>query len=88
MELRERYRAAAASIASSRATALVDLVCETPILTARLVEARLGVTRPTSLKLLRKLEEVGVLTQGDPGPRGQRRYLARELMATVTDDNE
>jgi len=86
VELRERYRGAAASIASSRGTALVDLVCETPIVTARLVEARLGVTRPTSLKLLRQLEEVGVLTQGDPGPRGQRRYLARELMAAVTDD--
>lgn len=88
VELRERYREAAASITSSRGTALVDLVCETPIVTARLVEARLGVTRPTSLKLLRQLEEVGVLTPGDPGPRGQRRYLARELMAAVTDDGE
>ena len=86
--LREEYRAAASAIASSKAMALVDVVCETPIVTARLVEGRLGVTRPTSLKLLRQLEGVGVLTEGDPGARGQRRYLARELMAAVTEEPE
>lgn len=64
----------------------MDLVCETPIVTARLAEARLGVTRPTSLKLLRQLKDAGILTAGDPGPRGQRRYLARELMAAVTNE--
>jgi Fic family protein len=84
--LRERYRAAASAIASSNGTALVDLVCETPIVSSRTVEARLGVTRPTALKLLRQLEAVGVLNEGDPGPRGQRRYLAQELMAAVTDE--
>ncbi len=86
VELRERYRVAASSIASSKATALVDLVCETPIVSSRMVETRLGVTRPTALKLMRQLEAVGVLSEGSPGPRGQRRYLARELMAAVTDE--
>jgi len=86
VELRERYRAAASSIASSNGTALVDLVCETPIVSSRTVEARLGVTRPTALKLLRQLEAVGVLSEGDPGPRGQRRYVARELMVAVTEE--
>lgn len=85
VELRERYRAAAAKIASSKAMALVDLVCETPIVSSRAVEARLGVTRPTALKLLRQLEKLGVLEQGRPGPRGQRRYLAGDLMKAVTD---
>lgn len=84
--LRERYREAAASIPSSNGMALVDLVCETPIVSARTVETRLEVTRPTALKLLRQLETLGVLEQGTDGPRGQRRYLARELMAAVTDD--
>lgn len=87
VELRERYRTAAAAITSSSAMTLVDLACETPILSARAVEARLDVTRPTALRLLRQLEEVGVLEEGRPGPRGQRRYLARELMAAVTDEN-
>jgi Fic family protein len=84
--LRERYRAAASAITSNKAMTLVDLVCETPIISSHAVEASLGVTRPTALKLLRQLEDVGVLTQGSAGPRGQRRYLARELMAIVTDE--
>lgn len=84
--LRERYRNAAASIASSKGMALVDLVCETLIVSSRGVEARLGVTRPTALKLLRQLEAVGVLSEADAGPRGQRRYVARELVAAVTED--
>ena len=86
VELRERYRVAASTIASSKAMSLVDLVCETPIVSSRAVETALGVTRPTALKLLRRLEEVGVLEEGRAGPRGQRRYLARELMAAVTDE--
>jgi Fic family protein len=86
VELRERYRVAASSVVSSKAMLLVDLVCETPIVSSRAVEESLGVTRPTALKLLRQLEVVGVLEEGNTGPRGQRRYLARELMAVVTDD--
>lgn len=86
VELRERYRVAASSIASSKAMLLVDLVCETPIVSSRAVEENLSVTRPTALKLLRQLEKVGVLEEGNTGPRGQRRYLARELMDAVTDD--
>jgi Fic family protein len=86
VELRERYRAAASAITSNKAIALVDLICETPIISSHAVEASLGVTRPTALKLLRQLEKVGVLEEGSPGPRGQRRYLAQELMAAVTDE--
>jgi Fic family protein len=87
VELRERYRVAATAISSSKAMMLVDLVCEVPIISSRAVEAKLGVTRPTALKLLRQLEEVGVLYEGTVGRRGQRRYLARELMAAVADDD-
>ncbi len=86
LALRERYCTLAAGISSARAMALVDLVCELPIVSARLVEQRLDVTRPTALKLLRQLAAVGVLEEGAAGPRAQRRYLARELMAAVEDD--
>lgn len=86
VELRERYREAASAITSSKAMMLVDLVCEVPIVSSRAVEARLGVTRPTALKLLRQLEEVGVLQEGTVGRRSQRRYLAGELMAAVADE--
>jgi len=44
------------------------------------------VSRPTAVRLLRQLEARGVLSDGRSGLRGQRRYVARELMATVTDD--
>jgi Fic family protein len=86
VELRERYRSAAAAVHSTNAMLLVDLVCETPIVSARIVEDRLGVTRPTALKLLRQLDNVGVLEEGVAGPRGQRRYLARELMNAIAED--
>ena len=75
VELREQYRDAASAIPSSNALTLVDLVCQTPILASRVVEASLGVTRPTALKLLRQLEAVGVLQESGSGPRGQRRDL-------------
>src|SRR5208283_856395 len=87
VQLRERYRAAASAIPSSNGMALVDLVCEHPIVSSRAVEDRLGVTRPTALKLLRQLEAVGVLTEVDQGPRGQRRYLAKELVTAVTEES-
>ncbi|HEY7961554.1 MAG TPA: Fic family protein [Solirubrobacteraceae bacterium] len=86
IELRERYRADASTIASSNALSLVDLVCETPIVSSQAVEKRLGVTRPTALKLLRQLADVGVLHEESAGPRGQRRYLARDLMTAVTEE--
>lgn len=83
VELRERYRHTAASIGSTNALALVDLICENPVVTTRLVEERLGVSRPTSLRLLRQLEDRGVLVESDPGARGQRRYEAAELLKVV-----
>jgi Fic family protein len=85
VNLRERYRSAVSTIPSSNATALVDLVCERPIISSRVVELRLGVTRPTALKLLRQLEAHDVLDELDPGPRGQRRYIARDLIAAATE---
>ena len=86
VQLREGYRAAATAIQSSNGMALVDLVCEHPIVSSRAVEDRLGVTRPTALKLLRQLEAVDVLAEADPGPRRQLRYVATELVAAVTEE--
>jgi Fic family protein len=86
VRLREDYRHAAASIGSANSLALVDLICENPLVTSRLVERQLGVSRPTSLRLLRQLEGLGVLEEDKAGARGQRRYLARELMAVVAEE--
>ena len=47
-------RATAAKLGSVNALHVVELMCEDPIVTIRLVEARLGVARPTALRLLRQ----------------------------------
>jgi len=41
------------------------------------------VRRPTALRLLRMLEERQVLSEGEHGIRGPRRYVAREMMAAA-----
>lgn len=84
--LRERYRAAGAELGNVNALQVVDLMCENPIVTSRLVEARLGVARPTALRLLRQLGRAGLLEEAAPGARGQRRYVARDLMDVLVAD--
>ena len=84
-QLREQYRQRAASLPSRNAIGLVDLACEAPVLTARLVTERLQVTRPTAGSLLRQLEGEGLLARTSAGDRGQRRYVAREILAALTD---
>ncbi|MGA8745474.1 MAG: Fic/DOC family N-terminal domain-containing protein [Solirubrobacterales bacterium] len=87
--LRESYLQKAATMGTPNAFALVDLICENPVVTTRSIEDRLSVSRPTALRLLRRMEEQGVLTEADPGARGQRRYVARAMMeAVVGDRNE
>ncbi|MDQ6775610.1 MAG: Fic family protein [Actinomycetota bacterium] len=85
--LTERYRATAAGLGSNNALQVVDLMCENPIVTTRLIEARLGVARPTALRLLRQLERAGLLNEAAHGLRGQRRYVARELMDVLVVDD-
>ncbi len=83
VELRDRYLEAAASLGTAHAVALVDLICENPVVTTRSIENRLGVSRPTALRLLRRMEERGVLSEQGAGARGQRRYVAEDLRALV-----
>lgn len=83
--LRDRYLEAATSLGTPNAVALVDLICENPVVTTRSIENRLGVSRPTALRLLRRMEERGVLSEQQAGARGQRRYVAEALMSAVTE---
>ena len=82
--LRERYRLAAGKAGTANALALVELICQNPIVTTKLTEDRLGISRPTALRLLRRMEDEGVLTEVSEGARGQRRYLARAMMDAVS----
>jgi DNA-binding PadR family transcriptional regulator len=54
------------------------------MLTTRSVEGNLRVSRPTALRLLKRMEEQGVLAEQKAGARGQRRYVAQGLMDAVT----
>lgn len=82
--LRDRYLEAATSLGTANAIAVVDLICENPVVTTRAIESRLEVSRPTALRLLRRMEERGILTEQEAGARGQRRYVAEDLMMLVT----
>lgn len=86
IDARERYREVAGEMSSPSAFGLVDLICVTPIVTAKSVEDELEVSRPTALRLLRAMEDRGVLTEAAEGARGQRRYVAREMMDAVVGD--
>jgi Fic family protein len=85
VDLRERYLDVASTLGTPNALALVELICENPVVTTRAIESRLEVSRPTALRLLRRMEERGVLVEGESGARGQRRYVAREMLAAVAD---
>lgn len=86
VDLREQYRDAAAAVGTANAMALVDLICENPVVTTKAIEGRLGVSRPTALRLLRRMEGQGVLREGDEGLRGQRRYVATAMMNAIAAD--
>jgi hypothetical protein len=66
---------------------LVNLVCEQPIVSSRAMEDPLGLTRPTALRMLRRLEAVDFLAEIDHGPPWQWRYVARELVAAMTEES-
>ena len=81
--LRESYLQTAVTMGTPNALALVDLICENPVVTTRSIEDRLSVSRPTALRLLRRMAEQGVLSESESGVRGQRRYVAQAMMDAV-----
>jgi Fic family protein len=82
VDLREGYRRRVPAQANLHS--LIDLTFESPVLTGRLVEQRLGVTRPTALRLLTVLAEHAVLRERSTGPRAQRRWDAPDIMSVLT----
>ncbi len=86
IDLRETYRARVIESTRSQAVLLVDSLLANPIINTRRVEARLGVKRPTSIRMLGLLEDLGILTEMDPGRRRQRRFMAEEVMRTIEEE--
>lgn len=85
-DLREHYRASVQATTRGIANQVVELALEQPVLNSRVVEARLGVSRPASLKALRQLESLGVLVEAGGGPRGQLRWRAHQVLSVLTDE--
>ena len=83
LALRDRYLEEVVGMGTAKGIDAVDLICYSPVVTARLMEQRLGVSRPTALRLLRRLEERGVLREDPRGTRGRRQYVAEEMMGDV-----
>lgn len=84
MDLRERYRTAVQAITRGAANQAVEVAFQQPVLTARLVERILSVSRPAALTALRQLTQAGVLVEASDGPRGQLRWRAHEVLAVLT----
>lgn len=85
-DLHHRYRERTMHATRSKAVALVDLVMAFPILTSTVVESKLDVSRPSAIRLLRQLVDVGILEETPTGIRNQSRFVAQELISMLTDD--
>jgi Fic family protein len=85
-DLREQHRSTVQAATRGIANQLVELAVEQPVLNSRVVEMRLGVSRPAALKALRQLAHLGVLVEAGGGPRGQLRWRAAEVLSVLTDE--
>jgi len=62
---------------------IVDLLFESPILSANQVVKRFGVTHPTAMQALRRLEEHRIV-QEITGKKRNRIYVAANILETLT----
>ena len=81
--LREDYRQRLSGSTRSQAISVIDHLFDSPIVTARTIEKHLGVSRPTALRTLDRLSELGIVTESAPGPRNMRRFVASEILALL-----
>jgi Fic family protein len=82
MDLREKYRSGLRG-SRSRAPEVVDLLFGNPVLTARLVANRLGMTPQGAVNLLRQLASLGTLRADVPGQGIVGRWYADDVLAIL-----
>ena len=83
VDLREQYRARVMESTRSQAVGLVDSLIANPIIHAQRVQRMVEVNRSTALRLLDLLKALRILTEIEPGPRRQRRFIAAEVMKII-----
>lgn len=82
-ELRRRFQAQARR-GSVALLGLIDLMFESPVVVPTEVAERLGVSHPTVMKCIRRLEEEGILVE-TTGQRRNRAYLARPVLDVLNE---
>ena len=88
LDLREKYRTELSGT-RSRATDLVDMLFENPIVSSKQVQEGLGVSNQGALNLLRGLEDRGWLRSFDVQGRGSRRFwVAPEIVGLIDDETD
>jgi Fic family protein len=87
-DLREQYRSELAGT-RSRASEVVDLLFENPVINAGRVSERLGVTNQGALNLIRQIEKRGwVESIGTIGRGGRSYWIASQVFAGISDTTE
>ena len=85
LDLREDYRGRVQAATRGAANQLVELIFLQPIVTSRLVEDRLGISRVSALGAMRALIDLNILTAVAEGPRGQMRCRAMEVLGILSE---
>jgi Fic family protein len=84
-DLRERYRSELSSKTRSRALVVVEILFESPVITARSISSRLNVSIPGAKKLIQFLEEEKVVRELPSGPSKTKRWVAQEILDVISD---
>lgn len=80
-DLRESYRSRLQS--SGRAHAVIDMLFANPILTARYVQEKVGVTQPGATSILRKLAALGIVEETGTGSGVRHRWICRDVLKVL-----
>lgn len=83
MDIREKFRGLVQASTRGRAIEVVDLIFENPVVTARFVASRLGVSGQSGLNILRQIESTDILRQIDSTADGRYRWSCDEILSTV-----
>ncbi len=73
LKLQQEHREVVQSISGKHAMALLDYLCQHPVITSKEIQQALGVSHPTADSLIGKFEGAGILTE-ITGKKRRRRY--------------
>lgn len=87
VDLREHYRSTVRNRTRGAANEALEVVFRQPLITSRIVEKELSVSKPSALNALRELESAGLLTHLERmGPHGQHKWQAPEILEILNED--